>query len=361
MRRLLNLKVMVLFVIWVLTACSQAPAVPPTSPTAAATTDLSGIKEYLLGQTRALTAAATELQASSDRYYALAKETNFDYNALWTTRRQDTIAAIEAARTAWIKASPLYEKMEGIVAGVPALSQFDVDLDAGAAGAEDPDNAVSFDLTLPDGRTLSKPGNLFGVTESALWGTEPAFASEVTADWNGNGVIEFGETLPDANVLKAGTDMLAQMANDLHAAAMAWTPTESDAFTALVIMVPTMSEYFASWRDSRFVSGDASTQRDFNVISRLADIQDILSGLEIVYTQVRPRVESVDRAQAEQIAAGLRDLNMFVADIYTQEQNGKRFTPEEADTLGAEAQNRATAITGQISQVAGILGVKIAR
>lgn len=93
--------------------------------------------------------------------------------------------------------------------------------------------------------------------------------------------------------------------------------------------------------------------------SRLADIQDILSGLEIVYAQVRPRVESVDRAQAEQIAVGLRDLKAFVADIYTQEQNGKRFTPEEADTLGAEAQNRATAITGQISQVAGVLGVKI--
>lgn len=360
MIRPLRLRVMVLFVLWALVACSQAPSAPPPSPTAAATTDLSGIKAYLLGQTRALTAAAAELQASSDRYYALAKDTNFDYNALWTTRRQESIAAIEAARAAWIKASPIYEKMEGIVAGTPSLSQFDVDLDAGAVGAEDPDNAVSFDLTLPDGRTLPKPGNLFGVTEGALWGTEPAFASEVAADWNGDGVIAFGEALPDANVLKAGVDMLAQMANDLHTAAEAWTPTQSDAFTALVVMVPTMSEYFGSWRDSRFVLGDASTQRDFNVISRLADIQDILGGLEIVYAQVRPRVESVDKAQAEQIATGLRDLKAFVGDIYAQEQNGKRFTPEEADTLGAEAQNRATAITGQISQVAGILGVKIA-
>lgn len=43
-----------------------------------------------------------------------------------------------------------------------------------------------------------------------------------------------------------------------------------------------------------------------------------------------------------------------------REQGGKRFTAEEADTLGAETQNRATAITGQISQVAGALGVTIA-
>ncbi|ABU56938.1 EfeM/EfeO family lipoprotein [Roseiflexus castenholzii] len=354
----LRLLVIVPFILWALVACSQAPPASPPAPTAAAT-DLSGIKEYLLGQTRALTAAAAEIQAASDRYYALAQETNFDYSALWTNRRQEAIAAIESARAAWMKASPIYEKMEGIVAGTPDLSQFDVDIDAGAAGNEDPNNAVSFDLTLPDGRTLPKPGNLFGVTEGTLWGTEPAFTSGVTADWNGDGIIEFGETLPDASVLKASVDMLTQMANDLHVAAEAWTPTESDAFTALVVMVPTMSEYFASWRDSRFVSGDASTQRDFNVISRLTDIQDILGGLEVVYAQVRPRVESIDPTQAEQIATDLRNLKAFVADVSAQEQNGRRFTPEEADTLGAEAQNRATAITGQISQVAGILGVKI--
>lgn len=342
-----------------LTACVQTPTTPSPTPTAAATANLDGIKAYVLEQTRALTDAAAELQASSNDYYALAQSTGFDYATLWNTRRSEVIATIDSARAAWIKASPIYEKMEGIVAGTPRLAQFDVDLDAGAAGDEDPDRAVSFDLVLPDGRTLPKPGNLFGVTESTLWGTESTFTANITADWNNDGAITFGETLPDANVLKGSVDLLVQMANDLHMAAKAWTPTESEAFTALVVMVPTMSEYFASWRDSRFVSGDASTQRDFNVISRLADIQDILGGLEVVYAQVRPRVETVDKAQAEQIAAGLRDLKAFVADVYAQEQNGKRFTPEEADILGAEAQNRATAITGQISQAAGLLNIKI--
>ena len=44
---------------------------------------------------------------------------------------------------------------------------------------------------------------------------------------------------------------------------------------------------------------------------------------------------------------------------HAKEQSGKRFTPEEANLLGEEAQNRATAITGQISQVAAALGIRI--
>jgi len=343
----------------ILNGCSATSAtITPTSPPVA--TNLQGIKEYLLEHTGALVTAAIQLQTASDRYYELAQSVNFDYAKLWEDQQRDAIAAINAAREAWMIASPIYEKMEGIVAGTPSLAQFDIDIDSGAAGDEDPENTVSFDLVLPDGRTFSKPGNLFGVTESTLWGTDTAFTAPVAADWNRDGTIEFGETLPDANVLKAGADLLVKMARELDASARAWTPTESDAFTALVVMVPTMSEYFASWRDSRFVLGEASTQRDFNVISRLADIQDILSGLEVVYAQIRPRIETVDPDQAAQIANGLRNLKAFVADIYAQERSGRRFTPEEADTLGAEAQNLATAITGQISQMAGVLGINLA-
>jgi len=354
------LSLLIGFSVLALASCGQAQS-PSPQPTADQTaSDLSGVKTYLLEQCRALTEAAMELQMASDRYYNIAKEAEFNYAALWNTRRDDVKAVLEEARAAWMKASPLYEKAEGIVAGTPSLSQFDTDLDAGAAGDEDPNNAVSFDLKLPDGRVLPKPGNLFGVTESTLWGTDSQYGSGVVADWDGDGTIEFGETLPDANVLKGSADLLYQTAKDLLSAAEAWSPTESDAFTALVVMLPTMSEYFASWRDSRFVLGDASTQRDFNVLSRLADIQDILGGLEVVYAQVRPRIESVNPAQAGQIADEMRALKAFVADVHAKEQSGKRFTPEEANLLGEEAQNRATAITGQISQVAAALGIRVA-
>lgn len=69
--------------------------------------------------------------------------------------------ALDDAKKSWIAASPLYEQMEGIVAGVPDLADYDVILDAGTSAAEGGDNIVPFDLKLPDGRVLVKPGNLF--------------------------------------------------------------------------------------------------------------------------------------------------------------------------------------------------------
>lgn len=363
MSRLSSTKfVLVVLVLVVLSACVQPT--PPQAPTPVATvaeqSELTGIKTYLLEKTTALSETTATLRVAGDQYYALAQDTNFDYAALWQNKADETKTVILAARDAWMQASPLYEQMEGIVAGTSSLAEFDVILDAGASGDEDPENAVPFDLTLPDGRVLPKPGNLFGVLESTLWGTFADYTAQgVQPDFDDDGAVDLGDALPDANVFKAAADTLDNYATELAAAAQAWNPTEVDAFSALVVMVPTMNEYFGSWRDSRFVAGEASTQRDFVAISRLADIQDILSGLEVVYAEIQPLVATVDAAQSEQIATGLQDLKAFVADIYAQENEGKRFTPEEADLLGAEAQNRATAVTGQISQVAAQLNIDI--
>jgi Imelysin len=340
---------------------SSAPA--PTAAAAAATVapvDLSGIKTYLIGKTGELRSATGELKTISDRYYAVAKAANFDYATLAKDQQADLARTIGDARVAWKKASPLYEQMEGIVAGTPSLAQFDVDIDAGASGAEDPDKAVSFDLALPDGKTLPKPGNLFGITESTLWGTFADFrVKDVTIDIDGDGTIGFGDALPDANVLKGGVDELAAQSARLNAAAAAWQPTQADAFTALVVMVPTMSEYFDSWKNSRFIAGDKSEQRDFVAISRLADIQDILGSLQVIHQNVSPLIQSADANEDAQIGKGLSDLKSFVADVYQKEQSGQRFSAEDADLLGKEAQDRATAITGQITQVAAKLNIKI--
>ena len=353
----------IFFTILILTllvsACAPAVAATPAPEQKATTADLSGIKTYLLNKSSKLTSSAKSLQAATNKYYTLAEEAGFDYAALWDSKPEEVRAALTEAKAAWIAASPLYEQMEGIVAGTPSLAEYDVILDAGASGEEDPENAVPFDLTLPDGRVLSKPGNLFGVLESTLWGTYADYSTGIEADLDKNGTIDFGEKLPDANVLKAGADALEKYAAELGTAASQWQPTESDAFTALVVMVPTMSEYFNSWKNSRFILGDASEQRDFVVISRLADIQDILGSLQIVYGEVKPLVEAEDAAQASQIEQSLADLKSFVGDVYSKEQAGHQHTPEEADVLGAEAQNRATAIAGQVAQIAAKLNITI--
>jgi hypothetical protein len=353
-------KFLVIGLVLALTISACAPAATE-APVEEHTThaDLSGIKTYLVGKTAELKASSASLKEASDTYYALAEAANFDYAALWESNSAEVSAALNDAKAAWMLSSPLYEQTEGIVAGTPSLAEYDVILDAGTSGAEDPEGAVPFDLTLPDGRVFEKPGNLFGVLESTLWGTYADFTTGIEADLNGNGAIDFGEKLPDANVLKAGADTLYGYVIELDASANAWQPTESDAFTSLVVMVPTMSEYFNSWKNSRFILGDASKQRDFVVISRLSDIQDILSSLQVVYAEVKPLVESVDPAQAAQLETSLEELKQFVADVYEKEQGGYQYTPEEADVLGAEAQNRATAIAGQLAQIAARLNISI--
>ncbi|MBC8161720.1 MAG: EfeM/EfeO family lipoprotein [Roseiflexaceae bacterium] len=361
MRRLLPLT---LFSAVLLNACAAQPAAAPTAapsvPAASSTTtDLSSLKTYLLANIGELKTSSAQLVAASNQYYDLAKASGFDYDDLWSSEQQAVLNAVEVGRAAWMQASPGYEQIEGLVAGVPSLAEYDVILDAGTSAAEGGDGVVPFDLSLADGRTLQKPGNLFGISERALWGTDPELTAPIQADFNRNGTIEFGEALPEANVLLSSATALDRYVGELQTAAQAWQPNESDAFTALVVMVPTMNEYFDSWKNSRFVAGEASTQRDFVAISRLADIQDILSGLEVVYDGVSPLVASVDSVQSQQIDQDLTSLKTFVADVHAKEQAGQQFTAEDADLLGSEAQNRATAITGQLSQVAAALDVEI--
>ena len=348
-----------LILLLLLSACAPSAAETPAPQENATATDLSGIKTYLLDKSSELTTSSRSLKEAGDKYYQLAEASSFDYAALWESNPAEVSAALNQAKSAWMAASPLYEQMEGIVAGTPSLAEYDVILDAGTSAEEDPEGAVPFDLTLPDGRILPKPGNLFGVLESTLWGTYPTFTTGIEADLDGNGSVDFGEKLPDASVLKAGADTLDKYTTELGTASSNWQPTESDAFTALVVMVPTMSEYFNSWKNSRFILGDASEQRDFVVISRLSDIQNILGSLQIVFGEVKPLVESTDAAQAAQIEQSLTDLKNFVADVHEKELGGYQHTPEEADVLGAEAQNRATAIAGQVAQIAAKLNITI--
>ncbi len=176
---------------------------------------------------------------------------------------------------------------------------------------------------------------------------------------NDNGKVEFGEGLPDANVYVAAVREFERQAKALDADAKAFEPTQSDAFTALTIMVPTMSEYFEAWKNSRFVAGEGASEQAFVAASRLQDIADILEGLVLTYAQIEPAIAAEDPQQAEQTGKALDDLLAYVEKLRDEEADGKKFTAEEADTLGAEAQRQAEAIAGQVTQAAQRLGVEL--
>lgn len=341
-----------------LVACGGSDRAEKPASTPAAEPGLGAIKGYLLDHTADLAGSTVELERRGKAYAALVESVGSDYDRLLAEKRRETRAAVEGLQATWRRANPEYEEMEGVVAGVPELAEYDVIIDAGS-DASDPESAVPFDVEVPGGETLKQPGNFFFLTETTLFGTGKAFqAKHVEPDLDGDGKVAFGEALPDARYVLAFTRDFAAQATKLDAAGKAWAPERADAFQALVTMTPTMSEYFGQWKASRFIQG-ASGDASFAASSRLQDIEDILSGLVLVYDNIQPTVAEADAAQAEQTARELKRLRDFAVDLRKREAAGTRFDAEQADTLGAQAQSRAEAIAGQVSQAAGQLGIEL--
>jgi flagellar motility protein MotE (MotC chaperone) len=329
------------------------------TPAAAEQADLGAIKDYLQTHTASLEEHTATLAADAEAYHALAEQADFDYERLLADNREDVAALIEKMQATFQEANPAYEEMEGVVAGVPSLADYDVIIDAGA-DKSDPENAVPFSIKTPGGKTFEQPGNFMFLVETSLWGTEEQFAAKgVEPDLDGDGKVQFGEALPDADFFVAATRDFAAQAKELDVAGEAWEPTPQDAFTALVVMTPTMSEYFAAWKASRFVAGAKAEETAFVAASRLQDIADILGGLVLVYENVEPTIAADNREQAAQTGAELKELQEFAAGLRDEEADGRQFTAAEADTLGSEAQDRAEAIAGQITQAAGGLGITL--
>jgi len=321
---------------------------------------LTATKTYLTDHSADLAVETAKIKTAANAYYDLAKAEDFDYEKLLAKQCDAVDAALTDAKDAFVAANPNYEEMEGIVAGIPRTAQYDTDMDAGS-DASDPESAVSFNLTLPDGKVMKQPGNLFFLLETSLYGTnDDLVVKGVKPDVNCDGKVEFGEGLPDANILKASADEMDKQANDLDADAQEIVINDSDAFTAITVMTPTMSEYFEQWKNSAFVSGQGKQdEASFVATSRLSDIADILTGINFTYEEIEPIIAAENADQAEQTAAELSDLLARAEDLRDREAGGEKFTPEQADQLGAEMQAQAEKIAGQVTQAAKDTGVEI--
>jgi hypothetical protein len=321
--------------------------------------DLAAVKQYVVDQATAQKAATEQLLAIANRYYDLAQGAGFDYQVLWQTNTPETAGLVAAAKASWLEASTHYEMNEGLIAGIPSLSYYDVWIDAGPSGEEDPAGALDWTLELPNGTKLEKPGNIFHyLTEPLIWGTTESFVG-LRLDIDGDGTQELGEVLPEANVFAASSKALDDATAQMQAAVNEWEPTIEDAFTALITMIPTMSEYFEQWKLSSFVTGETSTEASFVATSRLFDVNGIVGGLKLTYDEISPAVDQVDPALHTQIQTNFTDLVDYVANLYQQEASGTRFTPEQADLFGSEAQSKASTLTGQVSQAIALLGLQV--
>ncbi len=348
-----------------LAACGGQTAQTPVNTLEAAApaagdADLAAVKSYTLEHAQQMKTGSAALAAVAQTYYDLLASHNFDYAAAWASDATTLTQLVTDIKAHWLTASTHYELDEGIIAGVPSLAYYDVWIDAGPSAEEAPEEALEWTLTLPDGRELQSPGNFFhSLLEPAIWGTHGDFGG-LAVDLNGDGATQLGEALPDANLLLAAAQGLDRATSEMIAAVQSWQPTLSDAFTALSVMIPTMNEYFEQWKLSSFVAGESSQEAAFIGTSRLFDINGILNGLDFTYDSLATRVRTADPALHDQIDAGFADLRGYVGDLYEQEQTGRRFTAEQADLFGTEAQAKATALAGQVSQAAALLNIEIA-
>ena len=190
----------------------------------AAPADYAAVKDYLAEHTARLVTETGKLREGAQQYHDLAESVDFDYDALLSEHADEVAPIIEKLQTDFRAANPAYEEMEGVVAGVPELADYDVTIDAGG-DASDPENAVPFTIKTKAGKEYKQPGNFFFITETAIFGTEDKFAAKgVEPDLDGDGEISFGESLPDADFLQAATVDFEQTAKDLQASGEKWTP-----------------------------------------------------------------------------------------------------------------------------------------
>lgn len=317
---------------------------------------LANVKAFTLEHNDALIVEAEKMQAAAEGYNQLIAAHGGDYAAAWAAEPAKLAEAVAALRAQWLAASNQYETIEGIVAGIPSTAKYDLILDAGNPGTEAEDVA-EYDLTLPDGTVLEKPGSLFHtITEPLFWVTNKDHV-KLEADLNGNGTADAGEALFDANLALGAAQGMVQWSKALRDDMAAWEPNRDDAFTAVVTMTPTVGDYFGEWKESQFLGGDGAA---FVARSRLIDVLGIMGGCQLMYSSaVSPVVSTGDAALDTAITKDFDELIALVTETRDREAAGDRFSAEEADALGAEAQDIAERIVAQVLQAAAKNGVEI--
>ena len=296
--------------------------------------------------------------AVADRYYALANA-GFDYARLWATKRA-TISRPRAAKALWVEGNPYYERVEGVVAGTPSLAVYDVILDAGSSAEEDPASAVPFDLKLADGQVLREAGQPLQPDRGHALGHAPRVHAPSRPISTGRKSRVRRGAARRRRVSRPPPPHSPSTPGSSTAPRGRGSPTRSDAFTAVVVMVPTMSEYFGQWKVSRFVLGDQGEGR--RVQRRLEALRHRR------HPRWAPRHLRRDPAgdrQGRRRPGGADEARAGRALVVRREAPGAGAERQAIHARSrptssvATAQERATAIAGQVTQAAARLKVKI--
>jgi len=327
---------------------------------AAPVANVAGVKTYLLATLERATGAAGDFAANAAAYAKIIDTHGGDYARAAAASGAELRALVARMQENYKAMDSFgYERVEGIVAGVPQLADFDIYLDAGVPKAEASTDSPAAPVTLDlgNGQTIAEEGSLFTyIIEPALWGSQRKFV--VPVDLDGDGKIAAKESLPKAEVLEAAAkDVRAKLA-ELTTTSNAWQPTPEDCFGAIVVMTPTLSGYFDDWKESRYTP-EASGR--FSAVSRVSDMRGIMESVSVLYDAVHAQVSTKDRALAKAIKQGFTNILAFIDRVEAREKKaGGKITAAEIDELTAQAKERSDRLVPQVEQAAAILNIKIA-
>ena len=248
-----------------------------------------------------------------------------------------------------------FEYVEGIVAGVPSLAHFDVELDSGTPkiGADASPETVANVVIKAGDLVIDHEGSLNNfLIEPTVFGTNARFV-EGQATLPG---FDKPVGLPKPELVVALSDYAVDGYQRLEKEATAWTPTEKDCFEVLVSMTPTLADYFDEWKESKNAGGAAGGR--FVAVSRLSDMRGIMSSTQLTWKSVEPNVSGKDAQLASQISRGYQQILSFIDDVESREKV-RPLTPEAIDALGTQAKERADKLTVQATQASTLVGLEV--
>ena len=293
------------------------------------------MKAYLTKTVDAMKVASEDLVAASGEYSAALEAKDLTKADTLVKRMQEDYKKIDSFG---------YETVEGIVAGVESLAHYDIYLDAGVPAAEGPEDVAPVVLDLGNGEKIDHQGSVFTyILEPALWGGDARWGKEVG-----------GKKLPRPEVLTAAAKDADRVIGELKRDSHAWNPTVGDLFGAMVLMTPTLSDYFEDWKESRY--SDEKSGR-FQAVSRISDMRGIMSSCAVMYKAVLPAVTEKDKALAKSVDLGFDGILSFIDLLGKREKEGV-IKEAEIDELAAQAKEKTDKLVPQIEQSAAIAGIK---
>ncbi len=316
----------------------------------------AGVKAYLLKVAGTCLDASHQLQTVGSEYQKLVAAHDNDPVAAAKAAPQCMAKLIHQMRNAYERIDSYgYEYIEGIVAGVPSLAKYDVELDSGLpkSMAKDGQGPVASVVIHAGELTLDHEGSLNNfLIEPTVFGTNARFVAGEAALPGFDKPVALPKPALVVALADYAVDGYTRMLND----AKTWKPTDQDCFRAITTMTPTLAGYFDEWKQAKEQGG--ATGGRFVAVARVSDMRGIMGSVRLIWEGEVEKVRQEDPALAANISDGYEQIMKFI-DLIEARNDAQALNIQTIDALGSQAKERADKLAVQAAEAAALLGLQV--